>query len=221
MHSRPVVVAFDVIETLMSLEPLRDRITALGLPPHLLELWFTRTLRDGMALAASGTYAPFPDVAAQALRVVTGDKLGGREIGQVMAGFGELPAHPDAAPAFGLLTGAGVRVACLTNGSQQVTASFLERNGLAEHVERIISVDEVRSWKPPAKVYQHAAAVLGVSPGQAALVAAHAWDCHGAKCAGLAAGWVSRLELVYSPVFTAPDVTGGNLVEVAAGLLRR
>src|SRR5262250_2167342 len=72
MATRPDAVAFDVIETLMPLEPLRERFTAAGLPAHLLELWFTRTLRDGIALAATGDYAPFGEVAAQALRIVSG-----------------------------------------------------------------------------------------------------------------------------------------------------
>ena len=70
--TRPVAVAFDVIETLMPLEPLRERFTAAGLPAHLLKLWFTRTLRDGIALAATGDYAPFGKVAAQALRIACG-----------------------------------------------------------------------------------------------------------------------------------------------------
>jgi len=68
MTHRPAVVAFDVIETLMSLEPLRERLTEIGQPPHLLEAWYTRTLRDGMALSATGDFAAFTDVAEAALR---------------------------------------------------------------------------------------------------------------------------------------------------------
>src|SRR5260370_30027679 len=75
MPVRPAAVAFDVIETLMPLEPLRDLFAAVGLPRHLLELWFTRTLRDGIALAATGDYAPFRQVAAHALRIVPGAVL--------------------------------------------------------------------------------------------------------------------------------------------------
>ena len=48
MPLRPEAVTFDVIETLMPLEPLRERFTVAGLR-HLLELWFTFTLRDGIA----------------------------------------------------------------------------------------------------------------------------------------------------------------------------
>jgi hypothetical protein len=44
MASRPVAAGFDVIDTLMPLEPLPVRFTRRGLPPHLLELWFTGTL---------------------------------------------------------------------------------------------------------------------------------------------------------------------------------
>ena len=71
MTHRPAVVAFDVIETLMSLEPLRELLTGIGQPPHLLEAWYTRTLRDGMALSATGDFAPFTDVAEAALRGCT------------------------------------------------------------------------------------------------------------------------------------------------------
>jgi 2-haloacid dehalogenase len=66
---------FDVIETLMPLEPLRERFTAAGLSPQLRELWFTRTLRDGMALAATGEYTPFAEVAGQPLRAVSGYRV--------------------------------------------------------------------------------------------------------------------------------------------------
>lgn len=36
---------------------------------------------------------------------------------------------------------------------------------------------------------------------------------------GLSTGWASRLEGTGSPVFTPPDIVGGDLVEVIDGLL--
>jgi 2-haloacid dehalogenase len=219
MATRPQAVAFDVIETLMPLEPLRERFTAIGLPPHLLELWFTRTLRDGIALAATGDYAPFSEVAVQALRIVSGYQADDTSIAHVLAGLSELPAHPDVLPAARMLAAAGVRLACLINGSASLTAGFVQRAGLGALVERVISVEEAGTWKPPAAVYRHAASVLGVSPAEVALVAAHAWDCHGASRAGLVTGWVSRLEREYSPIFAPPDVTGHDLTQVARRLL--
>lgn len=219
MAMRPHAVAFDVVETMMSLEPLRDRLAQLGQPTYLLETWFARLLRDGIALSATGDYRGFPDVAAEALRAVAGYELDGDQAAWFLAGFDELPAHPDAEPALRRLNGAGMQVACLTNGAAESTRRFLDRTGLAPFVQQVISCEEVRSWKPPAVVYRHAVDRLGTPPERVALVAVHAWDCHGAKRAGLSAGWCSRLERRYGELFAAPDVVGADLVEVADALL--
>jgi 2-haloacid dehalogenase len=219
MSRRPAVVAFDVIETLMSLEPLRGRLTDIGQPPPLLEAWYTRTLRDGMALSATGDFARFTDVAEAALHALTHFTISDEQAAHVMAGFPELPAFPDALPAITTLTEAGVRVACLTNGSASLVSSFLDRAGLGSLVVRVVSVEEVYRWKPAGVVYRYAAEVLGVSPDLMAMVAAHDWDCHGAKRAGLTTGWVSRKSGGFGAPFAAPDVVGEDLTEVAAKLL--
>jgi 2-haloacid dehalogenase len=219
MTRRPAVVAFDVIETLMSIEPLRARLTEAGQPPGLLEAWYTRTLRDGMALSATGDYAAFTDVAEAALRGLTSYSISDQQVADVMAGFNELPAFADAQPAMASLVDAGLRVACLTNGPADVTSSFVDRAGLGSSVDRVISVSEVCRWKPAKVVYLYAAEVLAVAPERMALVAAHDWDCHGAKRAGLTTGWVSRKSGGFGAPFAPPDVVGEDLTEVAAKLL--
>jgi len=216
MPVRPAVVAFDVIETVISLEPLRAQLGRLGAPGHALELWFARTLRDGFALAAAGAYRPFREVAKGALEGLLPEP--GRA-GEVLDEFSRLPAHPDAGPAMARLRDAGVRVLALTNGSEAGTHALLRGAGLSGHVERIVSIDEAGHWKPRPEVYHYAARVAGVEPGAMALVAAHAWDCHGARRAGLVTGWVARSEPRFNPALGAPDVTGKTLVAVADGLL--
>jgi 2-haloacid dehalogenase len=219
MTYRPAVVAFDVIETLMSIEPLRERLTAAGQPPHLLEAWYTRTLRDGMALSATGDYVAFTDVAESALRGLTNYSLSDEQVAQIMAGFTELPAFPDAVPAITALTEAGVRVACLTNGSAYLASSFVNRSGLGALVDRVITVGEVFRWKPAGVVYRYAAEVMDVPSERMALVAAHDWDCHGAKRAGLTTGWVNRKSGGFGAPFAPPDVVGDDLTEVVSKLL--
>ena len=210
----PAVVAFDVIGTLMSLEPLRERLPS----PDLLDAWYARTIRDGMTLAATGGYAEFPDVAEAALRGVTRYAISDAEVASALAGFAELPAFPDAAPALKLLAESGVRAICLTNGPARLTGAFLDRAGLRRYVERVVSVADVGRWKPSAIVYRFAAELTRVPADRLALVAAHDWDCHGAKAAGLTTGWVRRDSGGYSPLFLPPDVTGADLTEVVAAL---
>ena len=219
MSRRPAVVAFDMIETLMSLEPLRGRLTEIGQPPYLLEAWYTRTLRDGLALSATGDYVAFTDVADAALRAVTNYTVSDEQVTHVMAGFDDLPAFPDALPAITSLTEAGLRTACLTNGPAHLASAFVNRAGLGSLVDRVISVGEVYRWKPARVVYLYAAEVMDAPPERMALVAAHDWDCHGAKRAGLITGWVSRKSGGYGGPFAPPDVVGEDLTEVAAKLL--
>lgn len=219
MVTRPAAVAFDVVETLISLQPLGERFERVGLPAHLVQAWFPRTLLYGIGMSVAGDYIPFPVAAGEALRAVSRYTLDDAAVAEVLAGVGELPAHPDVEPAMAALAEGGIRMICLTNGTAAMTEAFLDRTGLRPYIEKVVATQELRTWKPPARVYLHGAAALGLPPERVALVAAHAWDCHAAKRAGLLSGWVSRLEGEYGRIFAPPDVTGADLVEVAAGLL--
>ena len=98
MKSRPKVVAFDVVETLFSLEPMRARLRSLELPDDALKLWFARLLRNAFALDASGTFKPFDEVARATLEVMLAEHrltADPSALSQALAGFGELPAHAD------------------------------------------------------------------------------------------------------------------------------
>lgn len=192
------------------------------MPPGILPFWFAAFLRDALAMDAAGTYAPFEDVAEGSLHVVMlshGVEPTKKRIASVIDAFAELPAHPDVAPAFEKLRVASVRVAMLTNGSAKTTKRLLERAGLEKLVSETISIDEVKRWKPAREVYLHTAKKLDVNPAKLALVAAHGWDIHGAKEAGLIAGFVARKEKAPSPTMAQPDVQDASLVEVVERLL--
>lgn len=219
MASRPDVVIFDVLETLLDLDPLAKRFEAVGQPGEMLGPWFLRFQRDAMALTLAGDEAPFEPVARQALRTESKQTLDEAEIDHILAGFGEAPTFDDAAPALRALSEAGVTVACLTVGSPDNTRRFLAGNGLAEYVDHVVTAQGAGVWKPHPKIYQAAAEQLDTPLARMALVAVHAWDCHGAKRAGAMAGWCARLEGEPGDVFVPADVTGETLVEVVEGLL--
>ena len=214
---RPEAVVFDVVETMFSLGRVGDALAEAGQPTST-ELFFTRLLRDAFALGSAGRYRPFTQHADAALSVVA-PALGATGREQVLAAFGDLDVHQDVIPAFEHLRAQGVRVATLSNGAAPATVRLLDRHGLIEHVELVISVDEVQVWKPQPAPYRHALERLGLPAERVAMVAVHAWDLHGARNAGLVTGWASRLEGTYSPVFDPPDVSGVDLVEVVEGLL--
>ncbi len=214
MALRPRVIAFDVIETLFPLEPLRQRIIDAGQPGHVLELWFTRLLRDAFTLAASGGYRPFAELAACAMAAATKFALPNDVVRGVVSGIAQLDPHPDVQPAMRMAAEAGFEIVTLTNGSGQTTTELLRRAGLDHFVHRVLSVDDVHRFKPAPEIYHYAARSCHVSPDRVALVAAHGWDIHGARQAGLTTGWVSRLEGRFPDVFDPPDVKANGLVGV-------
>jgi len=219
MARRPLVIAFDVVETLFSLESLRHRLIDAGQPGHLLELWFARLLRDAFALCASGGFRPFADIAASALASATDHALPDDTVQEIVAGFAELDPHPEVEPAMRRAVDAGIDVITLTNGSADTTRTLLKRAGVQGYVRQVVSVDDIQRWKPAPEIYRHAAKSCQVEREQVALVAVHGWDTHGAHEAGLVTGWVSRLEGRYAPIFAPPDVMGDDLVEVVDALV--
>ncbi len=220
MANRDVrVVAFDVNETLFSLQRLGPAFAAVGLDPAAVPLWFARLLRDGFALTAMGQYRPFSDLAGQTLRALDPDKVDDAAVDTVLGAFRQLDPFPDVEPALRLLHDAGVPAVTLTNGSADLVGALLSRAGLDRYVQRSLSVDGVRRWKPAPEPYRWAAAECGVEPGQVALVASHPWDCAGAHTAGLASAWVNRTGAAWPTMFPPPDVTGHDLPTIVADLL--
>lgn len=220
---RPHAVALDVNETLFDLSALRPRFEAIGLPEHALEWWFAVLLRDGLALAASGGSAPFPTLATQALEEVfslVGRKASPDLFAELLAGFAELPPHPDVVPGLERLADAGIPAVALTNGSTEVTAGLVRRAGISSLVAHVFSVDTVGHWKPRPEPYQYAASRLGVQPPRLAMVAVHPWDLHGAASAGLVTGWVNRGGRAYPSAFVRPNVEERSLDGVVERLLR-
>ncbi|MCC5870339.1 MAG: HAD family hydrolase [Gammaproteobacteria bacterium] len=220
MAGRPDGVVFDVLETLLNLDPLAARLEKVGQPKSLLGPWFMRFQRDAMALTLAGDTAPFEPVARQAMRTESQHTLNEDEIDYVLAGFATLPTFDDAAPALRTLTQAGITVGCLTVGSPDNTRRFLDGAGLAGFVDHVVTAQAAGVWKPHPEMYRFAADEMHTPIERMALVAVHAWDCHGAKRAGALAGWCARLEREPGDVFLPADVTGQSLIEVADKLLR-
>ena len=144
MPERPLVVAFDMVETLFPLDPLGERLARAGQSPDLLPIWFGQLLRDAFALTVSGGYRPFAEVAIAALRTLT--PLSQATAQEVVGGFAELDPHPDLGEAMKLLQAASIRIITLTNGSVDTTSTLLERAGVRGLVEHVVSVEAVRRW---------------------------------------------------------------------------
>jgi len=221
MANRPQAIAFDVLDTLFDTAPLEQSLTSAGLPAGSREIWLARTLRNGFALAASGAFKSFDEVARATLAGLFADREIDEPEGQIDSILGclrALPAHSDVSPALSRVRAAGVPAVALSSGSTDATRELLGKAGVSTMVEGIVSIDDVQQWKPRPEVYWHVARLLGLPTSKVAVVAAHGWDVHGARRAGFTTGFVERDEAKVD-AFDAADVNGDDLVEVCEGLL--
>jgi 2-haloacid dehalogenase len=108
----------------------------------------------------------------------------------------------------------GVRLVTLCHGSASVAEGLLNRAGLADSVDMLLSVEDASAWKPHPSSYGYALASCEVAAGDAMLVAVHPWDIDGAARAGLRIGWLNRRGARYPAYFDAAEVEAVDLVEL-------
>lgn len=218
----PAVILFDVNETLSDMSPMAQRFVDVGAPAHLATTWFAALLRDGFALTAAGSTAPFAQLGAGVLRVSLGN-LGNHTLNRtideaiehIMGGFGQLSVYEDVKDGIPALAGLDTRLFTLSNGAVSVAQRLLERAGIGEHFERLLSVEDAGVWKPAPGAYAYAAQQCGVEPVEMMLVAVHPWDIDGAHRAGLATAWINRTGATYPDYFSAPTLEATSVHHLA------
>ena len=217
------VCVFDVNETLLDLGALDPQFERIFGDASARQTWFGQFLTSWLTATVTGVYEEFGTIGGTALEMIAerqGVNLSDEDKQQILGGMQELPPHPEVEENLGRLRNAGIRLATLTNSTQQVADAQIDNSGLREYFDQVLSADAVNRLKPAPEPYRMAAESIGVEIGQVRLVAAHAWDVAGAMRAGCAAAFVARPGMVLNPLFERPDVVGADLREVADGILK-
>jgi len=81
-------------------------------------------------------------------------------------------------------------IAPLSNGNILLLANMAKRAGIPW--DAILGAEPVRAYKPQPEAYTRTAEILGLAPGEVALVAAHNGDLAAARKAGLKTAFVLR-----------------------------
>lgn len=148
-----------------------------------------------------------------------GVELSDEDKANLIEHYQDLRAFPDAIPALETMKGRGHRLAAFSNGVEATARKLFERAGLLEHLDEIVSVDDVKTFKPDPAVYEYLARRMERPAGEVWLVSGNPFDVIGAKAAGMRAAWVRRSEAtVFDPWGIEPDLTVPDLEALAAEL---
>lgn len=221
--SRPQVLFFDVNETLLDLEAMKESVAAtLGGRADLLPLWFTTMLQYSLVATVGEQYDDFGVIGAAALRMVArneGIELSEKDSLQALAPIRTLPAHADVEPALRRLKQAGFRMATITNSSNAGVQAQMKNAGLTDMFEVMLSIEDIQVFKPHRHAYRWAARKLGVPASQCMLVAAHGWDIAGALWSGWRGAFLSRPGAQLYPLADSPEIIEPNLSKAADRLI--
>jgi 2-haloacid dehalogenase len=105
------------------------------------------------------------------------------------------------------------KIVVLSNGDPDMLEAAKAHHRIA--FDRVISVAEANSFKPHVATYTKAAELVGVRMDEVLFVANHAFDCIGAKSAGMRAAFIDRRRRPFGATPHQPDIIVKSMTELA------
>ncbi|MCA0758093.1 haloacid dehalogenase type II [Paenibacillus sp. N4] len=124
-----------------------------------------------------------------------------------------LNPFPDVPAAFNQLK--DYKLAILSNGTPYMLHSVVSHTGLSPYLSGVISVDQLKIYKPFPGVYQLALTNLNVRKEEVLFVSANSFDAAGGKSFGFTVCWVNRLHTHFDELDVTPDLVVNNLEQLA------
>jgi 2-haloacid dehalogenase len=101
----------------------------------------------------------------------------------------------------------------LSNGDPDMLENAKKHHGIP--FNRVISVTEAKAFKPHVATYTKAAELLGLRMDEVLFVANHAFDCIGAKSAGMRTAFIDRRQRPFGITPHQPDILLRTMKDLA------
>jgi 2-haloacid dehalogenase len=190
-------LAFDAYGTLFDVFSVTSLCEQMfpGKGSALATLWRAKQLQYTLLRSMMDRYDDFSQVtkdglvyAARALHL----ELDANKRARLMDAYMTLAAFPDVKRGLQQLKEMGLRLAVLSNGEPKMLGSAIRSAGIADLLDAVISVDEVKVFKPNPRVYELAANHLKTPMSSIGFVSSNNWDVNGAGSVGLTTFWLQR-----------------------------
>ncbi len=199
---------FDAYGTLFDVHSVVEAGRAITSDPATLSAtWRQKQLEYTWLRALMGRYEDFWAVTEAALRYairrlgLQADEGGIRRLMEAYLTLACFPEVPDA-----LARLAPRPRAILSNGSPRMLEAAVTSSRLGAHLQHVLSVDAVKTYKPAPQVYALGPAALGVPAGELLFVSSNAWDVAGAKAFGYQVAWCNRAGAPEEELGVRPDL---------------
>ncbi|VWX35365.1 haloacid dehalogenase type II [Exiguobacterium oxidotolerans] len=201
-------LVFDVYGTLFDVHAVKAKADELY-PEHgadISQVWRQKQLEYSFLRQLNGQYVPFSQVTRDALRYALLQlKLHVTEenIAALMEAYLELSHYEEVEAVLHEMS--GKQLAVFSNGSHDMLDSLIEQSGLGSLFDHIISVDDIKQYKPTPAAYMHALNTLGLKREEVLFMSSNGWDITGAKSFGFRTAWINRSGLPVEELNLDPD----------------
>ena len=182
-------------------------------------LWRQKQLEYTWLRSLMGQYIPFEQATSDALLFVDGNMKLGLQTDQREALCDEylrIKPYPEVRSTLQTLRAQELQLAILSNGSVNSIQGVVENSGLTPLFDHLISVDEVKVFKPHAHAYELGEKKLKLHRSELLFVSSNAWDATGARYFGFPTCWINRSGSVFEEMGQTPDWQLGGIDELLA-----
>jgi 2-haloacid dehalogenase len=203
-------LVFDAYGTLYDVHSVMRRCETCypGKGAQLSQLWRAKQLEYTWQRSLMQRYVPFSQVTREALEYSCA-ALGLDHDPSIVDEYLRLAPFPEVKEALARLP---MKKAILSNGSPDLLEPLVRHSGLS--FDAVLSVDELKVYKPAPQVYQLAVKRLGVPKERIGFVSSNCWDALGAKSFGFTVYWVNRGDAPLDRLGFKPDAVVKSLDEI-------
>ncbi len=182
----------------------------------LADLWRAKQLQYTWLRGLAGHHADFWQVTGDALDFALSTlKLEDPALrARLMNLYLILSAYPEVPGTLNRLKAAGIKLAILSNGTPAMLAAAVANAGITGLFDAILSVEEVKIYKPHPSVYGLACAQLKVVASRICFLSSNGWDAYSAKAFGFRALWCNRFGHAPERIPETPDAQITTLAEL-------
>ena len=222
----PVTLAFDVYGTLIDTHGVVEKLHWMvgDKARAFSQSWRDKQLEYAFRRGLMQLYADFAVCTRDALEYCCAyykTPLSASQKRELMNVYRTLPAFEDVREGLALLSGAGHSLFAFSNGSAEAVQTLLSAAEIDSYFLDVVSVEDIRSFKPNPTVYSHFLRSTKSSGCDAWLVSSNPFDVIGAISAGMRGVWLQRSkEQIYDPWGIDPTLILQNLRELEGQLAR-
>ena len=114
------------------------------------------------------------------------------------------------------LKSVGLKTAILSNGSPDMLDAAVNKAGIGNLLDAVLSVESAGVYKPHPKVYQLAVDRLGIPARAISFQSSNAWDAYAASAFGMRVVWCNRYGQPPEHLPGKPDREIASLAELPA-----